>query len=104
MSLEILEYHTVYKNLRYYCGPGPSVVLDPGGRMTVAFRRVTSFLREGYWSHWHPATELCLSDSQDMGKTWTDPRVIAAGNQCPCIDRLSDGTLLISTHRMEMVP
>jgi hypothetical protein len=103
MSLNITEYSTVYKNPRYYCGPGPSVIVQPSGSLTVAFRRVPSWLGDGYWGHWHPATEMCLTFSDDLGRSWSAPQVVAAGNQCPSLDRLKDGTLLISTHRMEMV-
>ena len=104
MPIEIESYCTVYKNPRYYCGPGPSVVYDGEGNVIVAFRRVLSWLDAGHTGHWHPATESCLTRSGDGGKTWSVPEVFGAGNQCPCLTRLADGTLVHSTHRMELVP
>ena len=104
MSIEIEGFSTVYKNPRYYCGPGPGVVCDDEGKIIVAFRRVLSWLDAGHTGHWHPATESCLTRSVDRGETWSAPQVFAAGNQCPCLTRLRDGTLVHSTHRMELVP
>ncbi len=95
---------TVYGDPDYYCGPGPAVVCDPdGGRLTVAFRRVPSWLSEGLSGHWHPSTELCLTHSDDDGATWTSPQVYLAGGQCPNLRRLADGTLIHHTHRFELV-
>ncbi len=104
MSLRIVEHHVVYKNPRYYCGPGPAVVIDSGGNLTVAFRRVPSWLGFGFSGHWHPATELCLTRSSDGGRSWSPPQVFLGGYQCPCLTRLRDGTLVHSTHRKELVP
>ena len=104
MSLRIVEHHVVYKNPRYYCGPGPAVVIDAGGNLTVAFRRVPSWVEFGFSGHWHPATELCLTRSSDGGRSWSPPQVFLGGYQCPCLTRLRDGTLVHSTHRKELVP
>ena len=104
MSLRIVEHHVVYKNPRYYCGPGPAVVIDASGNLTVAFRRVPSWLEFGFSGHWHPATELCLTRSSDGGRSWSPPQVFLGGYQCPCLTRLRDGTLVHSTHRKELVP
>ena len=46
--VEIVGYRTVYKNLSYYCGPGPAVVCDGEGRLVVGFRRVLSWLVYGF--------------------------------------------------------
>jgi len=104
MSLCVVEHRIVYKESRYYCGPGPSVVVGEEGALTVAFRRVPSWLEYGHSSHWHPATELCLTDSEDGGRTWSSPRVFLGGYQCPNLTRLRDGALVHSTHRFELVP
>ena len=104
MSLAIGDYHTVYKDPQYYCGPGPAVVVEPhSGRITVAFRRVPSWLEYGLASHWHPATELCLTHSSDGGATWSAPQVFLGGYQCPNLRRLRDGSLIHHTHRFELV-
>jgi hypothetical protein len=104
MPLQILEHHIVYKNPDYYCGPGPSVVTDDTGSLTLAFRRVPSWLNDGHAGHWHPATESCLTRSTDGGHTWSPPRVFLGGYQCPCLTQLKDGALIHSTHRTELVP
>jgi len=104
MSLHVVEHLTVYKEKQFYCGPGPSVVVDGEGNLLVAFRRVPSWLDYGHAGHWHPATESCLVRSADGGKSWTRPEVFLGGFQCPNLTRLRDGTLIHSTHRMELVP
>ena len=103
MALRIVEQRTVFKDPKYYCGPGPSVVVGEGGEWLVAFRRVPSWLDFGHTSHWHPATESCLTRSADGGATWSPPEVFLGGYQCPNLTRLRDGTLVHSTHRMELV-
>jgi hypothetical protein len=102
--MRVVGHHTVYKDARYYCGPGPSVVCDEKGELIVAFRRVRSWLGLGHMGHWHPATELCLTRSVDGGQSWSAPQVFLGGYQCPCLTRLRDGTLILSTHRMELAP
>jgi hypothetical protein len=103
MPLRIVEHRVVYKDPRYYCGPGPTVVATEEGELLVAFRRVTSWLESGHSGHWHPATESCLTRSKDGGGTWSSPEVFLGGYQCPNLTRLRDGTLVHSTHRMELV-
>jgi hypothetical protein len=103
MALRVVEQHVVYRDDRYYCGPGPSVV-PSGTGLLAAFRRVPSWLAYGHSGHWHPATELCLTRSRDGGRTWSPPRVFLGGFQCPNLTRLSDGTLIHLTHRTELVP
>ena len=102
--LQIVEHCLIYKDPRYYCGPGPSVVVDGSGNLIVGFRRVPSWLEYGHSGHWHPGTELCLTRSADGGRTWSETEVFLGGYQCPCLTRLGDGTLVHSTHRMELVP
>ncbi len=101
--MRIVQYQTVYKNSAYYCGPGPAVVSDENGDLTLLFRRVRSWLKSGLAGHWHPSTETCLTRSTDGGTTWSSPRILFAGHQCPCLTRLSDGTLVYHTHRTELV-
>lgn len=102
--MALQTHHTIYKDPQYYCGPGPSVVCDPKGTLTVVFRRVRSWLNEDHTGHWHPSTETCLTQSTNNGQTWSSPRIILAGYQCPDLTQLHDGTLILSTHRMELVP
>src|SRR5947207_16022334 len=54
----------VYRDARYYCGPGPSPIVFPDGRILLAFRRT---LEAG---HFHPEVEMCLLTSNDGGRTW----------------------------------
>jgi len=104
MTLFINTHATVYKNPAYYCGPGPSVVCDPDmGQLCVVFRRVKSWLKDGLAGHWHPGTETCITQSSDLGETWSPPRILFSGWQCPCLTRISDGTLIHSSHRFEIV-
>ncbi len=100
--MRVVQYQTIYKDPAFYCGPGPSIVCD-GGELTVVFRRVRSWLEEGLFGHWHPSTETCLTHSKDGGASWSQPRVIFAGHQCPCLTRLRDGTLVYHTHKSELV-
>jgi hypothetical protein len=102
--MRVVEHRVIYKDERYYCGPGPSIVCDGEGNLLVAFRRVRSWLGLGHMGHWHPATELCLTRSADGGQSWSLPQVFLAGYQCPCLTRLRDDTLILSTHRMELAP
>ena len=102
--MALLTHHIIYKDPQYYCGPGPSVVCDDNGTLTIVFRRVRSWLNEGHAGHWHPSTETCLTQSTDNGQTWSSPRMILAGYQYPDLTRLHDGTLILSTHKMELVP
>lgn len=102
--MRVVEHRAIYKDERYYCGPGPSIVCDEEGTLVVAFRRVRSWLGLGHMGHWHPATELCLTRSVDGGQSWSLPQVFLAGYQCPCLTRLRDGALILSTHRMELAP
>ncbi|MDP6041625.1 MAG: sialidase family protein, partial [Candidatus Latescibacteria bacterium] len=102
--MALMTHHTIYKSDQYYCGPGPSVVCDENGTLTVVFRRVRSWLNNGHAGHWHPSTETCITHSTDNGQTWSPPRTFLAGYQCPDLTRLRDGTLILSTHRLELVP
>ena len=77
--VEIVGYRTVYKNLSYYCGPGPAVVCDGEGRLVVGFRWVLSWLEYGHAGHWHPATESCLTRSGDGGRLGRDRRCFWEG-------------------------
>lgn len=101
--MRVVQYQTVYKDPAYYCGPGPAVVCDNKGDLTLLFRRVRSWLGDGLAGHWHPSTETCLTRSTDGGTTWSRPRILFAGHQCPCLTRLNDGLLVYHTHRTELV-
>ena len=103
MSLHVGAPFEIYRNPAHYCGPGPAVVIDDDGRLTVAFRRVPSWLPFGMSSHWHPATESCLTHSVDEGISWSAPEVFLGGYQCPNLRRLRDGSLIHHTHRFELV-
>lgn len=103
MSVHVTDYHTVFADPEYYCGPGPAIITDPAGRITVAFRRVLSWLEEDLAGHWHPATESCLTHSSDTGRHWSSPTVFQAGCQCPNLRRLVSGRWIHHTHRFELI-
>ena len=103
MRVRVTDYHGVYADPGYYCGPGPAIITDPQGRITVAFRRVLSWLADGHAGHWHPATESCLTHSNDGGRHFSEPAVFLAGSQCPNLRRLASGRWLHHTHRFELV-
>jgi len=96
---------TIYLDDRYYCGPGPSSVQFPDGRITVAFRRAYNWIPEGVHAHGFPSTEACLTLSDDNGRTWGPPRVFNAGNITnQNLAILPDGSLICLSHRGELVP
>ncbi len=95
----------IYRNERYYCGPGPSAVQLSDGRILVAFRRAYNWVPEGIWGHEHPSTEGCLTESLDGGHTWSVPRIFTAGNITnQNLTLLPDGSLLCITQRSELLP
>ena len=95
----------IYRDGRYYCGPGPSAALLPDGRILAAFRRARSWTGEKVFAHGFPSTEACLAHSDDNGLSWSAPRVFAAGNITnQNLTRLPDGSLLCLTQRGELVP
>jgi sialidase-1 len=102
MALRKVADAVVYRDERYYCGPGPSVVVFPDGEVTVFFRRHRSWPVSPLLLHAHPMTEQCCVGSFDGGATWESlPRVFAAGGNCPCVSLVTDGVLLLARHRME---
>ena len=103
MSIRVTDYQTVFADPGYYCGPGPTLIVADDGRLVVSFRRVLSWLAEDYVSHWHPATETCLTHSKDEGRHWSPPTTFLAGHQCPNLLRLRNGRWLHHTHRFELV-
>ena len=105
MKIRKLKDIVIYRDERYYCGPGPAAVAYPDGEIAVVFRRHRSWTREPLYMHVHPTTEQCLVRSHDRGETWDAlPRVFMGGGQCAVAGLLNDGTTLFVTHRQEMVP
>ena len=107
MRIRKLEDIVIYKDDRYYCGPGPAVVAYPDSELAVVFRRHRhiSWTREPRYMHVHPTTEQCMVRSHDGGETWSSlPRVFMGGGQCAVAGLLRDGTTLFVTHRQELVP
>ena len=95
----------IYHDDRYYCGPGPSAVHLPDGRIIAVFRRAYNWVSEGIYAHGFPSTKVCLTISEDMGRTWSTPRIFSAGNITnQNLSLLPDGTLLCLSHRGELVP
>ena len=104
MGLRKVFDAVVYRDEGFYCGPGPSVAALPDGDLLVFFRGHRAWNKGILHMHYHPTTEQRVARSQDGGRTWSEPRVLAAGGQCPCVTLLKDGTLLFVTHRWEPVP
>ena len=95
----------IYRDERYYCGPGPSAVRLADGTLMVAFRRAYNWIPEGVYSHGDPSTEACLTTSSDGGQTWSEPRIFCGGNLTnQNLTLLPDGTLICITQREQMLP
>ena len=62
----------IYRDEDYYCGPGPSAVHLPDGRVIVGFRRAYDWVSEGIYAHGFRSTEACLTIYEDMGRIWSD--------------------------------
>ncbi len=104
-QIEKVRDIVIYRDDRYYCGPGPSAVRLPDGNIMAAFRRAHNWVSEGIYAHGFPSTEACLTLSADNGKTWSTPRIFTAGNITnQNLTLLPDGTLLCLSHRGELVP
>ena len=101
--LKKIEDVVLYRDDRYYCGPGPAVVCFPDGELRVVFRRHRCWAPE-VMMHVHPTTEQCIIRSADGGRTWSPPRVFMGGGQCAVAGLKRDGTMLFVTHRQELVP
>lgn len=105
MKVRKIKDVVIYYDEDYYCGPGPAVIAFPDGEIVVFFRRHRSWTPCPFQTHVHPTTEMCLTRSTDGGETWTrPPRVFQGGGQCTGAALLSDGVVLFTTHRMEVVP
>ena len=104
MKVHKLKDIVIYRDKAYYCGPGPSAVAFPDGELVAVFRRHRSWTPYPLMTHVHPTTEMCLVRSPDGGETWGGPSVFQGGGQCAGAGLLKDGTVLFTTHRMEVVP
>ena len=69
MSVEIEGYRTIYKNPRYYCEPGPSIVCDEDAQVVVAFRQVLSWLDAGGYGITINPTEAAWGLNSHTGHT-----------------------------------
>lgn len=104
MTTRKLADLVIHHDPRYYCGPGPAAVAFPDGEVAVFFRRHRSWTPTPMQVHVHPSTEMCFVRSTDGCETWGPPRVFIGGGQCAGATRLRDGTVIFTTHRMEVVP
>jgi hypothetical protein len=90
----------IFRRAEYYCGPGPSPVVMPGGALLVGFRRSPASTP----AHFFPEVEGCLTLSRDGGRSWSDPRVIDFGGVHNVnLTRLADGTLIYATSLVQMI-
>ena len=105
-----LEDIVIYSDEHYYAA-FPSIVSCPDGELLVAFRRAPE--RRKYFApgctHSDPNSTLVLVRSRDLGRTWsTEPELIYAhplgGSQDPCMVRLDDGSLLVTSYAWMLLP
>ncbi len=66
----------------------PDVCLTRDGRLLTAYNE--------FDKHVGARRKLLLKESRDLGRTWSEPRILRADNShCPRLTRLSDGHLVI---------
>jgi|GEM_PF-2603088 hypothetical protein len=71
----------------------------------VAFRRACDWTTGDVIAHGFPSTEACLIWSDDLGQSWSEPRIFTAGNITnQNLLSLPNGPLILLTQRGEMVP
>lgn len=89
----------VYRDPKYYCGPGPSPLVLPGGKVLMGFRRSPDS------GHFNPEVEMCLLTSGDEGRTWNgEPRVFDFGSITNSnLTLLPDGTILNASHAFRLI-
>ena len=89
----------VYRDSQYYCGPGPSPLVLPDGRVLMGFRRSPDS------GHFNPEVEMCLLTSEDEGRTWSGgPRVFDSGVIANAnLTLLPDGTILSASHASRLI-
>jgi hypothetical protein len=105
-QIEKISDIVIYRDERYYCGPGPSAVRLPDGRIMAAFRRAYNL---GIRRHLRPRFSLHRSVSDDFRRQRAGPGAppgyFTAGNITnQNLTLLPDGTLLCLSHRGELVP
>jgi hypothetical protein len=80
-------------------------VLLPNDRIMVAFRRACDWTTGDVIAHGFSSTEACLTWSDDLGQSWSEPRIFTAGNITnQNLLSLPNGPLILLTQRGEMVP
>ena len=89
----------VYRDPKYYCGPGPSPLVLPGGKLLMGFRRSPDS------GHSNPEVEMCLLTSEDEGRTWSGtPRVFDAGNiRNSNLTLLPEDNILHASHASRLI-
>ena len=68
-QIEKISDIVIYRDERYYCGPGPSAVRLPDGRIMAAFRRAYNL---GIRRHLRPRFSLHRSVSDDFRRQRQD--------------------------------
>lgn len=104
-DLKHIKNVTVYRDEKYYCGPGPTAVVLDHSEILVAFRRCLSWTEYGYWDHYHPNTEACIVRTADEGDHWSSPEVFWKGGITNQNFRvISDGAIVATMFDNVWVP
>ncbi len=86
----------------------PSVTRAADGSLVMVYRQAQNSRKlYGAVTHVDPSSRIAMKVSSDNGVTWSDSRVIyddEMGEQDPCVNTLSDGTLICTFFRWKVVP
>ncbi len=86
----------------------PSIARLGDGRFILVYRQALDRLSEyGKITHVDPSSRIMARFSNDACETWSEPSVLyedEMGEQDPCVNTLSDGTLIVTFFRWKVVP
>lgn len=86
----------------------PSITKLKNGRFLLVYRQAADRLSEyKKVTHVDPTARIMMRFSDDEGETWGEARVLyedEMSEQDPCINTLSDGTLILTFFRWKVVP
>ena len=105
--LKIVQHETIYRDEEYVAFP--NLAQFPDGTVVCAFRHAKERQKEfGRVTHVDPTAKDVFIVSRDGGQTFEkDLHVIlddAMSEQDPCVNVLSDGRILVTYFRWELIP